>query len=116
MNVSSSQSWQQNGGDAWRKLVVVLGWADLCRIVAEGRVEGYQLTQPPEADDIQVVGADGAQMLVTTMYKVLQAQADLLLIAQMFVEAAWGPPEGPEAKKLAMIELEAVRSRCPILK
>jgi hypothetical protein len=119
VNIASSQSWEQQGGGAWRKIVISLSFSDLVRLAVEGRIEGYHAGPiDPDDSDSEIAVLDDAdrEMPTLLMYRVLQAQSDLLLLAQMFTEGAFGDPTLPESRQIAQKQIGEVRARCPQLK
>jgi hypothetical protein len=115
VNVAVSKSWEE--ADGWRKVSVGLNWYDLVKLVSEKRVEGYHIetvigpkSVAPELmqADIRIQDDSGTEMPIVEQYKVLQAQADILVLYQRVVDGY--PAERAKA------EIMKIRERVPILK
>jgi hypothetical protein len=83
MMVTSNFSWEQ-GDRSWRKLGVTLGWADMVRLVMEKKVKGYHAEI--QNGEVQLLDDKGEQMPLLLLYRILQAQADLMLTHQVYTE------------------------------
>jgi hypothetical protein len=105
VNVAVSKSWQTEDG-GWRKVSIGLNWYDLVKLVGEKKVEGYHIAIIE--DEVRIVDDSGTEMPLVDQYKVVEAQADLLLMYQRVVD---GFP-----KELAAAEMRKIRERVPILK
>ena len=104
MNVTSGLTYQLDG--SYRKHSVNLGFADLVRLVDEGKVQGYHLDEGEEG--VKIVDDAGERLPVVTAYRVLQAQADILV---WFQAAA----EGGAAVEFAEKRIDECLSRARIL-
>jgi hypothetical protein len=105
VNVALARSWSTEDG-SWRRVSIGLNWYDLVKLVGEGRVEGYHLAIVEE--EVRIYDNDNSEMVLVEQYKVLEAQADILLWYQRVIE---GYP-----KELAKAEIEKIKQRVPILK
>jgi hypothetical protein len=85
------------------------------RLVAEKKVNGYHVVIPEDSEgkvlttDIQLLDDAGEQMPALVMYRVLQAQADLLLTAQMYEEDAF------DSQEVALAQMRDIKRRTPEL-
>ena len=107
MNVVSSYSWADQN-EEWHRINIGLNWYDLVQLVTEKRVEGYHVEVPDGSDEVQLVTDSGQSMPLDLQFQVLQAQADVYVIRQRWVE---GYP-----KEKAMADLAAIAKRVPVLK
>jgi hypothetical protein len=105
MNVTSGLTYELDG--SYRKHSVNLGYADLVRLVDEGKVKGYHLDET-ENEGVKVVDDLGQRLPVVTAYRVLQAQADILV---WFQAAA----EGGAAVEFAEKKIDECLDRARIL-
>jgi hypothetical protein len=106
MNVSSGLTYRDTD-DNFRKVSVSLGYGDLVRIVDEGRVEGFHIEEADEG--VKIVDEAGERITVQVSYRVLQAEADVLLWWQV-------TSEGGAAVEFAKAKIEAARGRARILR
>jgi hypothetical protein len=82
MNVTSGLTYEKDG--AYRKHSVNLGFGDLVRLVDEKKVKGYHLAE--EETGVRIVDDAGERMPLVVAYRVLQAQADILVWFQTAAE------------------------------
>jgi hypothetical protein len=82
VNVTSGLTYELDG--SYRKHSVNLGFADLVRLVDESKVKGFHLEETEEG--VKIVDETGERMPVVTAYRVLQAQADILVWFQTAAE------------------------------
>jgi hypothetical protein len=74
VNVTYGLTYESDGG--FRKHSTNLGFADLVRLVDEGKVEGYRIEEAE--DGVKIVDEAGERMSVAVAHRVLSAQAAIL--------------------------------------
>jgi hypothetical protein len=92
MNVVYGLGSEVDGG--YRKHSTNLGFADLVRLVDEGKVEGYRLEE--SEDGVKIVGEAGQRMPVMVAHRVLSCYAAVL---EWSVAAADGRADDAYAKE-----------------
>jgi hypothetical protein len=75
MNVTYGLTYESDGG--YRKHSTNLGFADLVRLVDEGKVEGYHI-EDSEDYGVRILDEMGERMTVAVAHRVLTAQAAIL--------------------------------------
>lgn len=74
MNVTYGLTYEAGGG--YRKHSTNLGFADLVRLVDEGKVLGYRIAD--DEDGVKILDEQGDRMPVAVAHRVLSAQAAIL--------------------------------------